>query len=144
MIAAALVIVAEMFNTAIEAAIDVATTSFDPRAKMAKDVAAGAVLVCAFVAVGVGLHGLRRPALVAHVDDARAGCASRRVHLTVIALVLVVLIVIAVKAATGRGTPRARRPAERPRGHRLRRLGRRAVHHRRLAPQRAGRARSRW
>ena len=70
MIAAALVIVAELLNTAIEAAIDVATTSFDPRAKVAKDVAAGAVLVCAFVAVGVGYTGVRGPALVAHLDGA--------------------------------------------------------------------------
>ena len=41
MLAAGLVIFAELLNTAIEAAIDVATTSFDPRAKVAKDVAAG-------------------------------------------------------------------------------------------------------
>src|SRR5687767_12511922 len=43
--AASFVIAAEMLNTAIEAAIDVATTSFNPLAKVAKDVAAGAVLI---------------------------------------------------------------------------------------------------
>jgi diacylglycerol kinase len=36
------VLVAEMVNTAIEGAIDVATSSFDPMAKLAKDIAAGA------------------------------------------------------------------------------------------------------
>ena len=34
-----------MINTAIEGAIDVSTTSFDPIAKLAKDIAAGAVLI---------------------------------------------------------------------------------------------------
>jgi len=39
------VLIAEMLNTAVEAAIDIATTSFDPMAKLAKDIAAGAVLI---------------------------------------------------------------------------------------------------
>src|SRR5437773_9482026 len=39
----AFVLVAEMINTAIEGAIDAATTSFDPMTKLAKDIAAGAV-----------------------------------------------------------------------------------------------------
>ena len=43
-----------MLNTAIEAAVDVATTSFDPMAKLAKDIAAGAVLIATVVAVAVG------------------------------------------------------------------------------------------
>ena len=48
------VLIAEMINTAIEGAIDVATTSFDPMAKLAKDVAAGAVLIATVNAVAVG------------------------------------------------------------------------------------------
>ena len=43
-----------MFNSAIEGAIDVATSSFDPMAKLAKDIAAGAVLIAAINAVAVG------------------------------------------------------------------------------------------
>ena len=43
-----------MLNTAVEAAVDVATTSFDPMAKLAKDIAAGAVLISTAVAVAVG------------------------------------------------------------------------------------------
>ena len=43
-----------MINTAIEGAIDVATTSFDPMAKLAKDIAAGAVLIASVNAVAVG------------------------------------------------------------------------------------------
>jgi diacylglycerol kinase len=49
------VIAAEMLNTAIEAAMDHATTDFHPQVKVVKDVAAGAVLVAAITAVVVGL-----------------------------------------------------------------------------------------
>jgi diacylglycerol kinase (ATP) len=49
-----LVLAAEAVNTAIEAAVDVATSSYDPLARVAKDVAAGAVLLCAIAAVIVG------------------------------------------------------------------------------------------
>ena len=48
------VLIAEMLNTGIEAAIDIATTSFDPMAKLAKDIAAGAVLIATVNAVAVG------------------------------------------------------------------------------------------
>ena len=50
----AFVLIAEMINTAIESAIDTATTSFDPHAKLAKDIAAGAVLIASVNAVAVG------------------------------------------------------------------------------------------
>ena len=48
------VLIAEMLNSAVEAAIDIATTSFDPMAKLAKDVAAGAVLIATTNAIAVG------------------------------------------------------------------------------------------
>src|SRR5439155_18728993 len=48
------VLISEMLNSAVEAAIDIATTSFDPMAKLAKDVAAGAVLIASTNAVAVG------------------------------------------------------------------------------------------
>ena len=54
LLAIAFVLIAEMINTAIEGAIDVATTSFDPMAKLAKDIAAGAVLIATINAVAVG------------------------------------------------------------------------------------------
>src|ERR671924_2102775 len=54
LLAIAFVLVAEMINTAIEGAIDVATTSFDPNAKLAKDIAAGAVLISTITAIAVG------------------------------------------------------------------------------------------
>ncbi len=49
-----MVLAAEGMNTAIEAAVDVATSTFHPLARVAKDVAAGTVLLCAIAAVVVG------------------------------------------------------------------------------------------
>ena len=49
-----MVIAAEGFNTAIEAAVDTATSEYHPMAAVAKDVGAGAVLICAITAVVVG------------------------------------------------------------------------------------------
>ena len=54
LLAIAFVLVAEMVNSAIEGAIDVSTTSFDPNAKLAKDIAAGAVLISSATAVAIG------------------------------------------------------------------------------------------
>ena len=50
-----LVIAAEMFNTAIEATVDMAMPNLHPLAKKAKDVSAGAVLIIAFGAMIIGL-----------------------------------------------------------------------------------------
>jgi len=50
----ALVCAAEAFNTAIEAVVDLASPEMHPLARRAKDVAAGAVLLCAFGAAAAG------------------------------------------------------------------------------------------
>ena len=49
-----LVVVAEMFNSAIEAVVDLVSPSYHPLAKFAKDIAAGAVLITTIVALVVG------------------------------------------------------------------------------------------
>jgi diacylglycerol kinase (ATP) len=54
LLTSALVLAAEGFNTALEAAVDLAAPSQHPLAKVAKDVAAGTVLLCALAAVVVG------------------------------------------------------------------------------------------
>src|SRR5213082_1719592 len=103
-IAIAFVLVAEMLNTAIEGVIDVSTTSFDPNAKLAKDIAAGAVLIASITAVAVGFlvfesaAGTRATQVLDRVRSAPA-------EITLAALVLVILLVIVTKAWTGRGTP---------------------------------------
>src|SRR5438552_7002298 len=53
-LAIAFVLVAEMLNTAIEGVIDVSTTSSDPNATLAKDIAAGAGPIASATAGAVG------------------------------------------------------------------------------------------
>jgi len=98
------VLIAEMLNTGIEAAIDIATTSFDPMAKIAKDIAAGAVLIASVNALVVGYF-----VFAGKVADRSSHLLDRLrqapAEITIVALVLTVIIVIATKAWTGRGTP---------------------------------------
>lgn len=49
-----LVLVAEMFNSAIEATVDLVQPTYHPMAKFAKDIAAGAVLITTIIAIVVG------------------------------------------------------------------------------------------
>jgi diacylglycerol kinase (ATP) len=104
LLAIAFVLVAEMINTAVEGAIDVATTSFDPMAKLAKDIAAGAVLIASVNAVAIaylvfaGKAADKSARVLDRIRDAPA-------VITVIALVLTVIIVVVTKAWTGSGTP---------------------------------------
>jgi diacylglycerol kinase (ATP) len=98
------VLIAEMLNSAIEGAIDVATTTFDPNAKLAKDVAAGAVLIATVNAIAVGylvFAGKAADRSSELLDRLREAPAQ----LTLVALVLTIIAVIATKAWTGRGTP---------------------------------------
>ena len=104
LLAIAFVFITEMFNSALEQAIDVATTSFDPLAKLAKDIAAGAVLIATVNAIAIGYLVFsgeiadRSSRLLDRLRDAPA-------QLTLIALVVTIIVVIAAKAYTGRGTP---------------------------------------
>ncbi len=56
--------VGEFINTAIEAVVDMASPEFHPLAKIAKDVAAAAVLLAAIAAVLIGLLILGPPLLL--------------------------------------------------------------------------------
>ncbi len=49
------VFIAEMFNTVLEICVDLASPEYHPLAKVAKDVAAGAVLLSAILAVIIAL-----------------------------------------------------------------------------------------
>ncbi|MBA2569022.1 MAG: diacylglycerol kinase [Actinobacteria bacterium] len=104
LLAISFVLIAEMINTALEAGIDVATTSFDPLAKLAKDISAGAVLIATVNAVAIGYLVFsdqvvnRSSRIIERLRDAPA-------ELTLVALVLTIIVVIAIKAYTGRGTP---------------------------------------
>jgi diacylglycerol kinase (ATP) len=93
------VLVTELLNTAMEFAVDLVTSEYHPLAKLAKDVAAGAVLVSSVGAVLVGYlvlaDKLGRPTLEI-IENVRRS----PVHLTLIALGLVTLVVLLLKALT--------------------------------------------
>ena len=104
LLAIAFVLIAEMLNSALEAVVDLVTPSVEPLAKIAKDVAAGAVLIATITAVAIGY-------LVFSGDVAdRSGHFLDRLSrapadLTLVALFVTIILVIAAKALTGRGTP---------------------------------------
>lgn len=101
--AISLVFLTELVNTAIEAAVDVATDHYDPLAKIAKDVAAGAVMVSAINALIVAYLVLFEPVrdvLTSGIDFVRFGPAD----LTVIALGIVLLAVLVMKGISREGT----------------------------------------
>ena len=54
-VAIGIVLVAELFNTVIELTVDLASPEIHPLAKRAKDVAAGAVLLSAMLAIVIAL-----------------------------------------------------------------------------------------
>jgi diacylglycerol kinase (ATP) len=93
------VFVTEMFNTAMEFAVDLVTKEYHPLAKLAKDVSAGAVLVSSVGAVLVGyliLADNLEPLSLETLDTIRRQPA----HLTLVALGVVVLLVLLGKALT--------------------------------------------
>jgi diacylglycerol kinase (ATP) len=104
LMAISFVLIAEMINSALEAGIDVATTSFDPLAKLAKDIAAGAVLIATVNALAVGYL-----VFVDRIKDPSSQAIDRLrdapTEITLVALVLTVILVIGAKAYTGRGRP---------------------------------------
>ncbi len=104
-LAVGFVIVAEMFNTAVEMALDVATNSFDPRARIAKDVAAGTVLVAAVDARFWSPTWCSATTSSSPASGRSRAVRNSPVHITVIAMAVVILLVIATKAYFARGTP---------------------------------------
>lgn len=99
-----MVLVSEMINTAVESAIDVTTTTHDPLAKIAKDVAAGAVLVSSINAIVVG-YLVFFSRLAPYTLKVLLLIRKSPVHITFIGLLLLIILVIVTKAIAGYGTP---------------------------------------
>ncbi len=98
------VLCAEMFNTAVEAVVDLVSPGYHPLAKIAKDTAAGAVLIAACGAAIMGYLILAKYVMPRYGEVlAMFGSASDMG--TVVSILIVVIIVVIVKGATGTGTP---------------------------------------
>lgn len=100
------VLMAELFNTAIEKIVDLIVEDFHPLARLAKDIAAGAVLISAVNAIIVG-YLLFFDRLVPFTNLVLHKIRNSPTYLTFIAIVLVILLTIFAKAIfyKGKGTP---------------------------------------
>ncbi len=99
-----LVLLSEMFNTAIEAIVDLVSPDYNQLAKIAKDVAAGAVFLISAGAVITGYLILfpyvKQPLTrgVIYIEDTSE-------HLTIIILILVIIAVVLAKSHYRKGRP---------------------------------------
>lgn len=99
-----MVIMAEMINTAIECAIDATTNYYHPLAKIAKNVAAGAVLITAINAVLVGyiiFYDRVLPFSIIMMSKIK----NSSPHMIFLMLVVVSIVTVVVKAIYDEGTP---------------------------------------
>ena len=103
-LAVSFVLFAELLNTAIEVVVDMISPEFHPMAKIAKDVAAGAVLVASFGTAVLGYLVLAKYIFPFHRGVlAMVGTSSETG--TVVSVIMVLIAVIILKTLTGRGTP---------------------------------------
>ena len=95
-----MVIFAEMINTAIETVVDLFVDVYHPKAKIAKDVAAGAVVLAACNALIVGYFiFFKEENLKAISDSIFNNMVKSPLHLAFVAIILVIIGVIAIKAS---------------------------------------------
>lgn len=101
---AVIVLSAEMFNTAIEAIIDILFKEYDIKAKAIKDIAAGAVFITALGATIIGYIILSEPLKKIFYNGISIAKHTEE-DVAVIALVVVLIMVVITKAFFGRGLP---------------------------------------
>jgi len=101
----ALVLLAELFNTAVEVAVDMVTDAYHPLAKVAKDVAGAAVLVATLTALAVGgMVFLDQPRLRALVSGGSMHRPANILHVLLAGAVLIAILVVVTKVRGGKGT----------------------------------------
>lgn len=98
------VLFAEMMNTAVEAVVDLVTVEYHPLAKVAKDVAAGSVLLSVVGALVTGYLILSAYIFPLYKGLlAMIGTPSEMAAL--VSLLIVIIAAVLLKALSGRGTP---------------------------------------
>ena len=103
LVAISFVLITEMLNTALEHVVDLVTDEDDPRARIAKDVAAGAVLIAAVNALAVA-YLVFSDKIINVPHTVLTKLRDSPIDVMVILLVIVIMAAIAVKALTHRGT----------------------------------------
>jgi len=100
----ALVIICELFNTAVEVLIDMLVGIYHPRAKTVKDTAAGAVLISAVLSLAVA-YFIFFDRVSTSLESGIARIKQAPMHLTVIAIILTMAAVLVLKFVLRKGTP---------------------------------------
>ncbi|WP_039767684.1 MULTISPECIES: diacylglycerol kinase [unclassified Caldicellulosiruptor] len=95
------VITAELINTAIENTIDLMAKDFEPKAKIAKDVAAGAVLVTALLALTIG-YFLFYDKMKLPLEITLKHIRGISFHVVFLSLIIVAMVIVVVKAVNKR------------------------------------------
>lgn len=103
-IMAAIVIVAEMLNSAIEAAVDIASPNKSEMARISKDMAAGAVFVAAVFSLVVAFYILK-PYFIKFYYEGISLTKHYPSDIMVAAILMVLIAVIILKAYFGKGHP---------------------------------------
>ena len=94
-----LVIFAEMVNTAIETVVDLYTDKYHPKAKIAKDVGAGAVLLMAINSVIVAYFIFLNETKIGELNETIfKSVVNSPKHLILVSLILVVIATLVFKA----------------------------------------------
>lgn len=102
-----MVIFAELINTAIETVVDLFVDVYHPKAKISKDVAAGAVVLAACNALVAGYFiFFKEENLKAISDSIFNNMVKSPMHLAFVAIMLVVIAVISMKAGCSKKTER--------------------------------------
>jgi len=99
-----LVIVAEMFNSALEVVVDLKSPEKNEKARIAKDIAAGAVLITAVGAVIIG-YLILWPYFIRIIHDGFWIAKHYPENIAVLAVIIIMLLVIMLKAYLGKGHP---------------------------------------
>lgn len=99
-----IVLFAEMMNTAVEFIVDMVSPEYSEKARIAKDVAAGAVLITAVGSVVIG-YIILFPYVRSAFDQGVYIAKHSSNEITLISLILVLIIVVMLKARYGKGHP---------------------------------------
>ncbi len=99
-----LVLLAEMLNTSIEQVVDLISSEQHEKARIAKDVAAGGVLITAFGAAVLG-YIILYPYLADAFKSGMSVAKHSPAEIALIALIIVLILVIMLKAWFGTGHP---------------------------------------
>ena len=98
------VLLAEMFNTSIEAVIDIISPEHSEKARVAKDIAAGAVLITAFGVAVIG-YIILFPYLKDSFHRGLNIARHSKEEIALIAFIMVMILVVITKAYFGKGLP---------------------------------------